>query len=91
MKQALSELLERYYTRLLSLECHARLTAETYRGELRYSFAAPLLAVGAELRAVRELLGHANMSTTQAYTHVDVSLLCEKHRQYLPKIKSYES
>ncbi|MCA9132856.1 MAG: site-specific tyrosine recombinase XerD [Planctomycetales bacterium] len=77
-REAIWELVKRYAAR-------AGIDPEVSPHTLRHSFATHLLAGGADLRQIQELLGHASIQTTQIYTSVDSSRLKRIHQQFHPR------
>ena len=77
-REAIWELVKRY---ALRCDIDPGISPHT----LRHSFATHMLAGGADLRQIQELLGHASIQTTQIYTSVDSSRLKRVHKQYHPR------
>lgn len=77
-REAIWELVKKYAVR-------AGISPDVSPHTMRHSFATHLLAGGADLRQVQEMLGHASIATTQIYTHVDQSRLKKVHKQYHPR------
>ncbi len=76
---------QRIWQILKEIALTAGLEINVYPHLLRHSFATHLLANGADLRIIQELLGHADIATTQIYTHVDQSRLKSIHKQFHPR------
>ena len=78
---------QRIWQLLGELAARAGLEKNVHPHMLRHSFATHLLQGGADLRIIQELLGHADIATTQVYTQVDTRGLHKAHRQFHPRAK----
>ena len=73
------------WAQITLLAKRAGITQKVSPHTMRHSFATHLLANGAPLRMIQEMLGHADIATTQVYTHVDPNRLKSVHQQFHPR------
>jgi integrase/recombinase XerD len=78
---------QRVYDIVKEIAALSGLKINIYPHLLRHSFATHLLSNGADLRVIQELLGHADIATTQIYTHVDQQRLKAVHHRFHPRAK----
>ena len=74
-----------FWRRLRELGTRAGIKQKLHPHLLRHTFATHLLQGGADLRSVQEMLGHADLATTQIYTHLDASALKAAHSKHHPR------
>jgi integrase/recombinase XerD len=74
-----------FWRRLQELGARAGIKQKMHPHLLRHTFATHLLQGGADLRSVQEMLGHADLATTQIYTHLDASALKAAHSKHHPR------
>jgi len=77
-------------TRLKAMALHQGIVQNVHPHALRHSFASHVLQSSGDLRAVQEMLGHASLSTTQIYTHLDYQHLAQVYDQAHPRAKKKE-
>jgi integrase/recombinase XerD len=74
-----------FWRQLKNISKNIGITKNITPHTLRHSFASHLLAGGADIRFVQEMLGHASIITTQIYTHLDKRKIMEQHRKFHPR------